>query len=111
MGYMDEIEKHYRLWAPDLRRVIRGHSVRFMEQEKGGDIDLNLKVKPTSNTVPERRPVGRPRKVLFAPEPPAEEEEEAQQPEASEAVTTDESQQKPQPPAAKREEQDRQPDN
>lgn len=111
MGYMDETEKHYRLWAPDLRRVIRGHSVRFVEQEKGGDIDLNLKVKPTLNTVPERRPVGRPRKVLFAPEPPAEEEEEAQQPEASEAVTTDESQQEPQPPAAEREEQDRQPDN
>lgn len=53
--------------------MIRSHIVRFLENEKGGDVDLNLEVKTSNNTVPERRPVGRPRKVLFEFEPNAEE--------------------------------------
>lgn len=75
MGYVDETEKQYRLWAPDLGRIIRSHAVRFSESEKGGDVDLKLKVKASSNAVPQRRPVGRPRKILFAPEPVTEERE------------------------------------
>lgn len=75
MGYVDETEKQYRLWAPDLGRIIRSHAMRFSESEKGGDVDLKLKVKASSNAVPQRRPVGRPRKILFAPELVIEERE------------------------------------
>lgn len=77
MGYMDETDKQYRLWAPNLGRVIRTHSIRFIENKKGGDIDLNLKVKAKSNVVPKRRQVDRPQKILFTPEPAKEEREDS----------------------------------
>ena len=70
MGYVEETTKQYRLWAPDLRRVIRSHVVRFDESLKGGDMDLNLR-KQTPNVLPERRPVGRPQKETKISEPAA----------------------------------------
>ena len=64
VGYVDETVKQFRLWAPDLGRVIRSHAVKFNEFEKGGSIDLKLR-KQTANFLPERRPVGRPRKEII----------------------------------------------
>jgi hypothetical protein len=60
VGYVDETPKQYKIWAPDLGRVMRSHAVTFMENEKGGSVDLKLRVQQTPNTLPERRPVGRP---------------------------------------------------
>ena len=70
MGYVEETTKQYRLWAPDLGRVIRSHVVRFDESLKGGDMDLNLR-KQTPNVLSERRPVGRPQKETKISEPAA----------------------------------------
>ena len=61
MGYVENTDKQYRLWVPDLGRVIKSHAVKFAEDEKGGDMDLRLR-KQTFNVLPERRPVGRPSK-------------------------------------------------
>ena len=61
MGYIDETTKQYQLWAPDLKRIIRSHAVKFAENEKGGSVDLRLQ-RQTPNTLPERKPVGQPRK-------------------------------------------------
>ena len=56
MGYVDETTKQYRLWAPDLKRIIRSHAVKFAENKKGGSVDLRLQ-RQTPNTLPERKPV------------------------------------------------------
>jgi len=61
--YVDETIKQFRLWAPDLGRVIRSHAIKFDESEKGSSIDLKLR-KQTANVLPERRPVGRPRREV-----------------------------------------------
>ena len=61
MGYVEETTKQYQLWAPDLKRIIKGHAVKFAESEKGGTVDLRLQ-RQTPNVLPDRRPVGRPRK-------------------------------------------------
>ena len=61
MGYVDETTKQYRLWAPDLKRIIRSHAVKFAENKKGGSVDLRLQ-RQTPNTLPERKLVGQPRK-------------------------------------------------
>ena len=68
MGYVEETEKQYWMWSPDLRRVIKHHKVKFSENEKWGSEELNLPFQ-TANELPIRRPAGRPRKVLM----PAEE--------------------------------------
>ncbi|MCJ1456649.1 hypothetical protein MMC28_007011 [Mycoblastus sanguinarius] len=52
--------KQYRVYAPDLRRVIKASSVVFDENTPGGEIDLNLKTN-TPNILPTRKPVGRPK--------------------------------------------------
>ena len=52
MGYIDETTKQYQLWAPDLKRIIRSHAVKFAENEKGGSVDLRLQ-RQTPNTLPE----------------------------------------------------------
>ena len=62
MGYVEETTKQYRLWAPDMGKIIRSHVVKFDENLKGGSVDLNLR-KQTPNVLPERRPVGRPQKT------------------------------------------------
>ena len=62
LGYVEETEKQYWMWSPDLRRVIKHHKVTFSEHEKWGSEELNLPTQ-TSNELPVRRPVGRPKKV------------------------------------------------
>ena len=66
LGYVEGTVKQFLMWAPDMKAVIRGHSVRFAEDEKGGSMELNLAVQ-TSNKLPTRKPVGRPRKTVDAP--------------------------------------------
>ena len=50
--YINETTKHYWLWAPDLKRIIRSHAVKFAENEKGGNVDLRLS-RQTINTLSE----------------------------------------------------------
>jgi len=66
LGYVDETNAFVKIWAPDLGKVIRHNVVRFAEDQKGGHIDLKMRVK-TINVLPERRPVGRPRKAAAVP--------------------------------------------
>jgi hypothetical protein len=61
MGYSDQTTKHYRVYAPDVKRFITASTVKFYEDVPGGTIDLKLK-KATPGGLPERRPVGRPKK-------------------------------------------------
>ncbi len=65
MGYDENTTSHYYIWAPDRQDVIKHHKVTFLENQKWGSAPLNLKV-ATANVLPERRPVGRPRKVAAA---------------------------------------------
>jgi len=58
MGYMENTDKQYRLWALDLGRVIKSHAIKFAEDEKGRDMDLRLR-KQTFNVLLERRPIRR----------------------------------------------------
>lgn len=62
VGYIDATTKHYRIYAPDLGRVITASTVKFYENEPGGTVDLKLRTKPTPSRLPVRRPRGRPRK-------------------------------------------------
>lgn len=60
MGFDPETIKQYRVYAPDLGRCIKASTITFFEDEKGGDIDLKLKIS-TPNELATRNPVGRPR--------------------------------------------------
>ena len=62
VGYIDNTDTIYRIQAPDIKAVIKAHSIKFAEDVKGGTIDLNLNVQ-TRNKLPERRPRGRPLKA------------------------------------------------
>ncbi|THC87209.1 hypothetical protein EYZ11_013346 [Aspergillus tanneri] len=62
VGYNEETTKQYRIYAPDSHRVIRASTVIFDEDTPGGTIDLKLRIKSTSTALPDRNPVGRPRK-------------------------------------------------
>lgn len=61
VGYNPHTTKQWRIYAPDLGRCIKASSVTFFENEKGGDLDLKLKI-TTPHELPARKPVGRPRK-------------------------------------------------
>lgn len=65
LGYDEETDTQYYIWAPDLRKLIKHHKVTFAEHKQWGSADLNLPVQ-TPNVLPVRRPVGRPRKVIPA---------------------------------------------
>ncbi len=54
MGYMNETLSQFLLWAPDLKRIIKSHTVRFVKNEKGGSVNLNLP-KQTLNLLPVMR--------------------------------------------------------
>ena len=61
LGYDEETDGQYHIWAPDLKKLIKSHAVKFLEHSQWGTADLNLPVQ-TMNKLPVRRPVGRPRK-------------------------------------------------
>ena len=60
IGYCDKTTKNFKMWAPDMKDVIVVHNMKWLEHEKGGDIDLGIPILSTSNTAPIRRPLGRP---------------------------------------------------
>ena len=60
VGFDPLTTKQYRVYAPDLRRIIKASSVVFDEHTPGGEIDLNLKT-ITPNVLPTRKHVGRPK--------------------------------------------------
>ncbi len=58
MKYVKNINKQYCLWVSDLNRVIKSHAVKFAEDEKNEDMNLQL-CKQTFNVLSEQRSVRR----------------------------------------------------
>ena len=56
MKYMKNIDKQYHFWISDLNRVIKNHAVKFAEDEKNEDMNLQL-CKQTFNILSEQRSV------------------------------------------------------
>jgi hypothetical protein len=70
LGYVDGTTKNYKVWAPDMRKMIIASTVKFSEEEKGGNVELNLSITSTQNKAPTRNPVGRPaQRQAVVPEP------------------------------------------
>ncbi len=58
MRYVKNIDKQYHLWVSDLDRVIKNHVVKFAEDEKNEDMNLQL-CKQTFNVLSKRKSVKR----------------------------------------------------
>ncbi len=58
MKYVKDIDKQYCLWVSDLDQVIKSHAVKFAEDEKSENMNLQL-CKQTFNILSERRSVKR----------------------------------------------------
>ncbi len=58
MKYVKDIDKQYHLWISDLDQVIKSHAVKFVEDEKSENMNLQLH-KQTFNVLSERRSVKR----------------------------------------------------
>jgi len=54
MSYIEEITKQYQLWAPDLKHIIKNHTVKFAESKKKDTVDLRLQ-QQTLNVLLNRR--------------------------------------------------------
>src|SRR5271167_1406191 len=67
VGYEENTIKQFRIYAPDLGYVTRTSLIIFNESQKGGTVDL--RVRTTPNTLPDRKPRGRPRKDPAADAP------------------------------------------
>ena len=68
MGYVDETTKQCKVYAPDLQMTVRSSVVDFEEETKGGTVDLNLPgehPQGTPNVLTIRKPIGRPKELLF----------------------------------------------
>jgi hypothetical protein len=69
MGYGDETDKQYKVYAPDLGRTIVASVVKFDEDTSGGTVDLQIRManvgaQGTPNELPTRKPRGRPEVLL-----------------------------------------------
>ena len=62
VGYDDNTTKQYKIFAPDLGRVVKASTVIFDEDIPGGTINLHLS-KATPNELVKRKPVGRPKLI------------------------------------------------
>ncbi len=58
MKYMKNINKQYHFWVSDLNRVIKNHVIKFAEDEKNENMNLQL-YKQTFNILSEQRSVRR----------------------------------------------------
>jgi len=58
MKYVKNIDKQYYFWISDLDRVIKNHAVKFAEDEKNENMNLQLR-KQTFNVLSERKSVRR----------------------------------------------------
>ncbi len=56
MKYVKNIDKQYHLWVSDLDQVIKNHAVKFAEDEKNENMNLQL-YKQTFNVLSERKSV------------------------------------------------------
>ncbi len=56
MKYVKNINKQYHLWVSDLDQVIKNHAVKFVENEKSENMNLQL-CKQTFNVLSERKSV------------------------------------------------------
>ena len=56
MRYVKNIDKQYHLWVSDFNQVIKSHAVKFIEDEKNENINLQL-CKQTFNVFSEQRSV------------------------------------------------------
>lgn len=65
MGYVKGTAKQFKIYAPDLGRITVASTVKFYENAPGGTLNLKLR-KSTPAKLPDRRPVGRPRKETAA---------------------------------------------
>lgn len=68
MGYVEDTTKQWKIWAPDMRKIILSSNVKFCEHEKGGEMQLGIPILTTPNSAPARNPRGRP-KTDPQPEP------------------------------------------
>ena len=62
LGYVEGTSKQYKMWAPDMKKVIVVSlgGVRFNENETVDKNTLGLTIRSQPNSVPIRKPVGRP---------------------------------------------------
>jgi hypothetical protein len=67
LSYMGGTTKNYKVWVPDIKKVIVTSNVNFSEGEKGGSIDLKLNITNTSNQALTRNPVSRPTRLAQYP--------------------------------------------
>ncbi len=58
MKYVKNINKQYHFWVSDFNRVIKNHAVKFAEDEKNKNMNLQL-CKQTFNILSERKSVRR----------------------------------------------------
>ncbi len=58
MKYVKNIDKEYHFWVSDLNQVIKNHAVKFAEDKKNEDMNLQL-CKQTFNVFSEWRSVRR----------------------------------------------------
>ena len=84
MGYSETTSKQFKFYSPELGYTSRSSRLSVDEYTPGGTVDLRLRNIPsgpqgTKNTMPDRRPRGRPRKDAapiqptdFSPEAPIE---------------------------------------
>ncbi len=56
MSYSEKTTKQYLLWALDLKRIIKSHAVKFVENEKEDSVDMRLH-RQTLNILSEWKPV------------------------------------------------------
>jgi hypothetical protein len=73
IGYIDRTNRQWRLYAPDLGRMITVTTIEFLELEKEGDLDLRIRgarLQGTSSEPVVRNPLGRPKETLTTVELP-----------------------------------------
>lgn len=79
LGYVKGTTKQWKIWAPDMRKVIKSNSLEFFENEQGSSIDLRIQIKTTPNSAPIRKNVGRPPNKQPSDEPEVAQKESVQQ--------------------------------
>lgn len=64
MGYVKGTGKMWKFWDPDFKDIKTHSTVRFLEDKKGGDLELNLGTTGQSNSASlNRNPRGRPKRL------------------------------------------------
>ena len=77
MGYSETTDKQFKFYSPELGYTSRSSRISVDEYTPGGKVELRLRNIPagpqgTQNTMPDRKPRGRPKKVLTPDPSPVE---------------------------------------